>query len=91
MPIDGSLIILTTNHPEQLDPAIVRKGRVDHHWEIPKLGDPEIRDYVELMFPGKVIDPSIRFEDQPGCNVQAICAEYRHCADSFIAALPKAA
>lgn len=37
---EGSIVIMTTNHPEQLDPAIVRSGRVNRqvyfdYWERP--------------------------------------------------------
>lgn len=87
VPLDGSLIILTTNHPEQLDPALVRKGRIDESWTIPYLKDAEIRDYVDLMFPGVKFPKDAVFKDRPGCDVQAIFNDNRHCVDAFIKAL----
>lgn len=32
---EGRLLIMTTNLPDQLDPALVRPGRVDRTWEFP--------------------------------------------------------
>ena len=31
---EGSVVFMTTNHPEQLDPALVRSGRVDYRLEL---------------------------------------------------------
>jgi len=38
---DGRIFIMTTNHPERLDPAIVRPGRVDYREVFGKLEAPE--------------------------------------------------
>lgn len=32
---DGRLLVITTNHPERLDPALIRPGRVDRMFELP--------------------------------------------------------
>ncbi len=34
---EGRLLIMTTNHAEQLDPALIRSGRVDKRWHFPNL------------------------------------------------------
>src|SRR5690606_38276676 len=31
---EGRILVLTTNHPEVLDPALVRPGRVDRKFEV---------------------------------------------------------
>jgi len=33
----GSVLVMTTNHPEMLDESILRFGRVDQRWEIPNI------------------------------------------------------
>jgi mitochondrial chaperone BCS1 len=32
--VEGSIVILTTNHPERLDPALIRPGRCDRQFEL---------------------------------------------------------
>jgi hypothetical protein len=45
----GSMILVTTNHPEKFDPALTRPGRLDtFHFE--KLGPPEIAQFWRLYF-----------------------------------------
>ncbi|MFO5854335.1 AAA family ATPase, partial [Klebsiella pneumoniae] len=71
VPLDETMTILTTNHPENIDKALLRKGRVDYMVEIPYLRDQEVREYIKLMFPDFDIPVDIRFKDQPGCDVMA--------------------
>jgi mitochondrial chaperone BCS1 len=35
--VEGSIAILTTNHRERLDPALIRPGRCDREWELGNL------------------------------------------------------
>ena len=39
------IIIMTTNHPEDLDPALIRPGRVDRRFHIGYAKDTEIRKF----------------------------------------------
>lgn len=39
---DGRILIMTTNHPEKIDPALIRKGRADVREHIGLLGAPEV-------------------------------------------------
>ncbi len=39
---DGRLLIMTTNHPERLDAALVRPGRVDYRVEFRECGPAEL-------------------------------------------------
>ena len=48
--LNDMVVILSTNHIEKLDPAIYRKGRVDHRIHVNALKEPEIRDYMKLMY-----------------------------------------
>lgn len=54
---EGRMLFMTTNHPDKLDPALIRPGRADVHVEI---GLPD-REQIERLF--------LRFF--PGCPAQA--------------------
>lgn len=47
---DGRMIIFTTNHVENLDPAILRPGRVDHILEIKRLTRKDVRCMYRYWF-----------------------------------------
>lgn len=47
---EGRILILTTNHPEKLDPALVRPGRVDMKIEFTLAGNDAIGGLFERMF-----------------------------------------
>lgn len=89
IPLDDQIVILTTNHPEQLDAALVRKGRVDHIVELGLLGDSEVRRYIALMFPDHEVPIGIKFKEIAGCNLQAIFYEHKYTPSDFILAIPK--
>lgn len=48
---DGRLLVMTTNHPEALDPALIRPGRADRHEHIGPLGAEESRCLFRRFFP----------------------------------------
>lgn len=86
--LDGKLVFLTTNALQSLDPALVRKGRVDRILRLGLLGDGEVRDYIELMFPGHRVDPALEFAPISGCDLQALYFQHATCAGDFVAAIP---
>lgn len=88
--LDGKIVFLTTNVYEALDPALIRKGRVDYTYEIGKLTDPEVREYVRVMFPDDEAPMPARFADILGCDLQDLYFAHRDSASAFIAAIPKA-
>jgi chaperone BCS1 len=50
---EGQIIILTTNHPERLDPALIRAGRVDLKVEMPHANTQQKRDLFLNFYPGE--------------------------------------
>ena len=50
-PSNGRILVMSTNHPERLDPALVRPGRVDLNIAVPTLGREQASDYVDRVFP----------------------------------------
>jgi len=48
------ITILTTNHPEKLDEALIREGRIDMHVEFPNPSKPEIEQYLSVFYAQEV-------------------------------------
>ncbi|HEV7674420.1 MAG TPA: AAA family ATPase [Candidatus Angelobacter sp.] len=49
---DGSIVFMTTNHPELLDPALVRPGRVDFELEFKEATAEQKARLFKRFFPG---------------------------------------
>lgn len=82
--LDGQIIFKTTNHPEKLDPAIYRPGRVDKCIPIDYLDLESIGRYIEMVYPGYgwiLPDSDIRI---PGSKLQEIFKENRYSPEVFI-------
>lgn len=87
--LDGKIIILTTNVPESLDLALLRKGRIDHRFHLGKLKSNDVRRYVHVMFPDYVIEDGIEFEDIMGCDLQALYFDNKFDAAAFVDSIPR--
>lgn len=85
--LNGVIIFMTTNHIDKIDPAILRKGRTDHIYELKYFTDKEVREYASLMYPGIDIPDGIRFSDVAGCDVYAAFKENKYDSDGFIKTL----
>ncbi|CAM4771966.1 unnamed protein product [Rotaria magnacalcarata] len=44
------MLIMTTNHPEQIDPALLRPGRINIKQEFKRCPKPIIKDIIEFFF-----------------------------------------
>lgn len=88
--LDGTVIFMTTNVLETIDPALVRPGRVDHIYELGALGHQEVLEYIELMFPGEYRpEEGVVFQDIMGCVLQQLYFEHRTSIRDFVASIPK--
>lgn len=47
---DGIITVITTNHLENLDSALIREGRMDIQLEMPLANTPEINEYLSLFY-----------------------------------------
>lgn len=47
---DGRIFVMTTNHPEKLDPALLRPGRADVRVELTYIGPKEVQRMAELFY-----------------------------------------
>lgn len=50
----GIITIITTNHIEKLDPALLRTGRIDYKIEVPKPGKSEVEQYLSIFYDREV-------------------------------------
>lgn len=50
---EGRALVMTTNHKERLDPALIRPGRADVHTELGLVGAVTARRLYERFFPGE--------------------------------------
>lgn len=46
----GRIVIMTTNHPEQLDPALIRPGRIDMKVEFKKCSPPILNELIQHFY-----------------------------------------
>lgn len=47
---NGRILVMSTNHRDRLDPALIRPGRVDLNVEVPLLSAEPATDYVDRLF-----------------------------------------
>ncbi|MEM7056956.1 MAG: AAA family ATPase [Pseudomonadota bacterium] len=59
---EGRALFMTTNHPERLDPALIRPGRADVHVELGLVGPDTAADLFRRFFPDRG-DLADRFRD----------------------------
>lgn len=78
------ITILTTNHPERLDPALIRSGRMDFKFEITNPELDQIEQYMKMFFPEFSYPSLLYMRDNlptenvvPMVQVQEICMKYK--------------
>jgi mitochondrial chaperone BCS1 len=54
MSTEGYILIMTTNHPEKLDPALIRPGRVDRHFYLGHAEPDQAVRYMRAFYEGRV-------------------------------------
>lgn len=75
---EGLVIIITTNKKEALDPALIRAGRIDMMFEVPKPGADEINKYLQVFYNRtQFLDPILFNDVLSMCDVQEICLNNR--------------
>lgn len=87
--LDDKIIFMTTNVLQSIDRALIRKGRVDNLIEFKALKDKEVREYIELMFPGTEVNKDIVFEDIVGCDLQDLYMQHPDQPLVFINSIPQ--
>lgn len=78
----GLTTIITTNHIDKLDEALLRTGRIDVKMEIARPSDKEISTYLSHFY-----EKDIKIEgnfDLTMSDIQEVCLTHRHCPEEAI-------
>lgn len=87
LPLDDVLIIVTTNHIEKLDPALLRPGRIDMVKEIGFATSVEASEYVSMFYQKEY---TVRLSKPLSMtNIQNACLSYPHDPKEAIAQIEK--
>lgn len=79
----GAIIIMTTNHREKLDPALLRPGRIDYELEFTHATPDQVQTVAERFFP--TIGPVAVPEAMSMATVQGILQRCRSAKDAELA------
>lgn len=74
---EGLVTIITTNKREYLDAALIRTGRIDFMFEVPKPGISQVNEYFKIFYDMphlKMVDYDC---DLSMCDIQEICLKHK--------------
>jgi SpoVK/Ycf46/Vps4 family AAA+-type ATPase len=69
----GRIVIMTTNHPERLDPALIRPGRVHLSLHLTYMQKPEMIQMIEHYFGAGCIDSSCGPSQLTAAALEEMC------------------
>jgi chaperone BCS1 len=82
---DGRVLVMTTNDLSVLDPALLRKGRVDIVVELGYLDEATFLSMMRKLYPDRTRWPDIKLRGKfTAAEVQGVVLENRHDADAVI-------
>ena len=94
--LDNVIIIMTTNHPEDIDEAVRRKSRIDNDYLIGELTNVEIEAYMRQMYELTELEArrfilSVHSEEWelPGCEVENAFKENPEDPEAFVLELSR--
>lgn len=91
VPLDGTVIIMTTNTLDDIDPAVTRAGRVDYMFELGPLEHDEIVEYILKMYELETCPElqGVHFKPVTGSELYGHFKENSSNYHDFIKVLPK--
>ncbi len=87
--VEGSITILTTNHREQLDPALIRPGRCDREFELGYLSAETCAKMFSCFFPDSDLAPKVSHKLGSYQVSPAAWQNYLQCQDNARDAVAK--
>lgn len=87
--LDGQVIIMTTNVVREMDPALIRPGRIDRRYHLGYLKDADVREYIRVMFPEDTHTVGGEFADIPGSELMKHYVMNPTDIQAFIDCLPR--
>ena len=91
---EGRIVVMCTNHPEKLDPALVRPGRMSTHIFF---GPADVDSAVQMLehyYPDKLVDEAcvalaqfVQDKQPTPARLEGLCSKY-NTVNELIAALP---
>ncbi|PMD55325.1 uncharacterized protein K444DRAFT_697289, partial [Hyaloscypha bicolor E] len=60
---EGRVLVMTTNHREKLDPALIRPGRVDHEVEFENATQKQAQELFERMYTTTAVSTKAKDEE----------------------------
>lgn len=85
---EGVITIMTTNHIEKLDPALIRAGRIDIHLEVTNPTRENAQHYIQKFFENSELKLSNYVDgSMPMVNIQDICLQNKEDAEKAVEAL----
>ena len=85
IPLDDVIVLITTNHPEKLDPALIRDGRVDRRILVDYFNHEDIVNYIKLMYKTDYQGPTL--PSLPVATVSKHFLDNKWSVDNFTEAL----
>lgn len=85
--LNDIVLFMTTNCLNNIDPALLRKGRIDHTHYVGPLNDSGVKEYVLNAFPDADVS-NLNFSDMLGCDLSGLLLEYKQDKDKFIGSIP---
>lgn len=79
---DNMIFIATTNHIQKLDPALLRAGRFDYHYELDYFNYDEVQQYSKLMFNSEIQNLPKDINIAP-CDLQKILLNSKFNKENF--------
>jgi len=73
----SAIVILATNRPDIIDPAVIREGRIDRRIEIPRPGHREVKDIFSIHLNKYPLDKEETIESLSSHGLEETFAEVR--------------
>lgn len=72
---DDQIIVITTNHPENIDEALLRNGRIDYKVKFEEFEELEARKLYEIFYHGETMPFHIEYPISPA-KLQGMIVDY---------------